>query len=138
MKAHREHRIPLSDRAVENVEEMQRARHSDYVFPGGRKNEPLSNAAMLAVLQRRMDRGDPTVQGFRSTFRTWVAERTNFPRELAEAALAHVLSDKTETAYQRGDLFEKLRRMMQAWAAFLEVETTATVSPIKRAAAVAP
>jgi integrase len=138
MKAHREHRVPLPDRAIRILEEMQRIRRDGdkYAFPGVREGEPLSNAAMLAVLQRRMGRKDLTVHGFRSTFRTWAAERSNFPRELAEAALAHVLSDKTEAAYQRGDLFEKRRKMMQAWAAFLEVEQGgAKVSPIRRAAA---
>jgi integrase len=134
MKAQREHRVPLSDRAVQIIEEMQKAKRGDYVFPGGREGKPLSNAAMLALLQRRMERADLTVHGFRSTFRTWAAERTNFPRELAEAALAHVLSDKTEAAYQRGDLFEKRRKLMQSWAAFLEVENGATVTAIKKAA----
>jgi integrase len=134
MKAQREHRVPLSDRAVQIIEDMQKAKRGDYVFPGARAGAPLSNAAMLALLQRRMERADLTVHGFRSTFRTWAAERTNFPRELAEAALAHVLSDKTEAAYQRGDQFEKRRKMMQAWAAFLEVENGATVTSIKKAA----
>jgi integrase len=135
MKAHREHRVPLSGRAVEILEEMLRIRRDaqSYVFHGARHGQPLSGAAMLAVLQRRLKRDDLTVHGFRSTFRTWAAERTSFPRELAEAALAHVLSDKTEAAYQRGDLFEKRRKMMQAWAAFLEVEEggAAKVSPIR-------
>lgn len=134
MKAQREHRVPLSDRAVQIIEDMQKARRGDYLFPGAREGEPLSNAAMLALLQRRMERADLTVHGFRSTFRTWTAERTNFPRELAEAALAHVLSDKTEAAYQRGDLFEKRRKMMTAWAAFLDTENGATVTAIKKAA----
>jgi integrase len=134
MKAHREHRVPLSDRGVEILEEVQRIRNGDYVFPGARKDEPLSNAAMLAALQRRLAREDLTVHGFRSTFRTWAAERTNFPRELAEATLAHVLSDKTEAAYQRGDLFEKRRKLMAAWAAFMDSEHSTSVATIKRAA----
>jgi integrase len=73
--------------------------------------------AMLTVL-RRMNRSDLTVHGFRATFRTWAAERTNFPREVIEAALAHILEDKTEAAYQRGDLLEKRRRLMDAWAQY--------------------
>jgi integrase len=134
MKAQREHRVPLSERVVTILEGMREMRLGEHVFPGAREGEPLSNAAMLAVLQRRMGREDLTVHGFRSTFRTWAAERTNFPRELAEAALAHVLSDKTEAAYQRGDLFEKRRRLMWAWATFIEAENGSAVSPIKKAA----
>ena len=88
-----------------------------FVFPGGKAGKPLSNMAML-VLLRRMGRGDMTAHGFRSTFRDWCAEATNYPREVAEAALAHTLRDKTEAAYQRGDLVEKRRRLMADWAAF--------------------
>jgi integrase len=119
MKAQREHRVPLPDQAVKIIEEMRKAKQSDYVFPGAHDDEPLSNAAMLALLKRRMGRADLTVHGFRSTFRDWTAEQSNFPREVAEAALAHVLSDKTEAAYQRGDLFEKRRKLMQAWADYV-------------------
>jgi integrase len=72
----------------------------------------------LLVLLGRMGRGDVTAHGFRSTFRDWAAERTNFPREVAEAALAHAIDDKVEAAYRRGDLFEKRRRLMDAWAEF--------------------
>jgi integrase len=73
--------------------------------------------ALLKVLGR-MDRGDLTAHGFRATFKTWASERTNFPRALVEAALAHVLGDKVEAAYQRGDLFDKRRRLMDAWTEF--------------------
>src|SRR4029077_17392262 len=86
-------------------------------FPGGRAGKPLSNMAML-VLLRRMGRRDLTAHGFRSTFRMWAAERTNFPREVAEQALAHSLPDKVEAAYQRSDLFEKRRELMEQWGAF--------------------
>lgn len=138
MKAHREHRVPLSDRAVKIMEQMSKGKHSDYVFPGGRDDEPLSNAAMLALLKRRMGRADLTVHGFRSTFRDWTAEQSTFPREVAEAALAHVLSDKTEAAYQRGDLFEKRRKLMQAWADYVSRQRSgAGVSQLSRARAVA-
>jgi integrase len=88
MKAGREHRVPLSAAAVAILEEMKKNRESDFVFPGGKRGKPLSNMAMLAVL-KRMDRGDLTNHGFRSSFRDWAAERTNFPREVAEMALAH-------------------------------------------------
>jgi integrase len=98
------------------LKEMQALRHTDLVFPGNRRGKPLSNMSMLMML-RRMGRGDLTAHGFTSTFRDWAAERTNFPREVAEAALAHVVGDRTEAAYRRGDLFEKRRRMMDAWAA---------------------
>ena len=135
MKAQREHRVPLSDRAIQIVEQMQEAKHSDYVFPGGRENQPLSNAAMLALLKRRMGRQDLTVHGFRSTFRDWTAEQSNFPREVAEAALAHVLSDKTEAAYQRGDMFEKRRKLMQAWTDYVSRQRSGKVSQLAKAVA---
>jgi integrase len=88
--------------------------------------------ACLAVLER-MGRGDLTVHGFRSTFRDWAAERTNFPREVVEMALAHVIPDKTEAAYRRGDLFEKRRKLMEAWAQHCAKTTAATVHNIKAA-----
>ena len=84
---------------------------------GAKPEKPLSNMALLMLLER-MGRSDLTVHGFRSTFRDWAAERTNFPREVAEHALAHSLPDKVEAAYRRGDLFEKRRRLMAAWALY--------------------
>jgi integrase len=119
MKGGREHRVPLCERAVAIVREMETVEHSDFVFPGARRDKALSNMAMTTAL-RRMGRGDLTVHGFRSTFRTWAAERTNYPREVVEAALAHVIGDKTEAAYQRGDLLEKRRRLMDAWAVYAD------------------
>jgi integrase len=118
-KADREHRVPLSTTAVSILSEMNERRESEVVFPGGKKDKPLSNMAMLAVL-RRIGRGDLTAHGFRSSFRDWAAERTNFPREVAEMALAHVIDDKVEAAYRRGDLFEKRQQLMEAWARFCE------------------
>ncbi len=118
MKVGAEHRVPLS-RATLAVLEAQRAGagEGEYVFPGARAGRPLSNMAM-AMLLRRM-RGDGiTVHGFRSAFRDWTAESTAYPREVAEAALAHTLRDKVEAAYRRGDLFEKRRRLMEEWATF--------------------
>ena len=85
---------------------------------GGKRDKPLSNMAMAAVL-KRMGRADLTVQGFRSPFRDWAAERTNFPNEVVEMALAHIVGDKVEAAYRRGDLFEKRRRLMDAWVEYL-------------------
>jgi integrase len=117
MKSGREHRVPLSRPAISVLKEMQARHQDDLVFPGDRHGKSLSNMAMLMVL-RRIDRADLTAHGFRSTFRDWAAECTNFPREVAEAALAHVVGDKVEAAYRRGDLFEKRRRLMEAWAVY--------------------
>ena len=121
MKAHREHRVPLAPRAIAILSEMQAARNGDnpnaFVFSGSKPGKPLSNTAFL-MLMRRMGRGDLTAHGFRSSFRDWAAERTNYPSEVAEMALAHAVGDKVEAAYRRGDLFEKRRRLMAAWATF--------------------
>lgn len=121
MKAGREHRVPLSAAALRVLEGMAPAQGvaGDFVFPGGRKGKPLSGMAMLMLL-RRMERGDLTTHGFRSTFREWAAEATAYPREVAELALAHVNKDKVEAAYQRGDLFAKRRRLMEDWATFCD------------------
>lgn len=119
MKAAREHRVPLSPRAIAILEEMRRLRHADdgFVFPSTKAVKPLSNMAFL-MLMRRMGRDDLTAPGFRSTFRDWAAERTNFLAEVAEMALAHSVSDKTVAAYNRSDLFERRRRLIQQWAVF--------------------
>ena len=122
MKAGREHRVPLSAGAVAVLRGMLPAKpdaDGGYVFPGGKPGAALSNMAMTALL-RRMGRKDITVHGFRSTFRDWCGEATSHPREIAEAALAHTLKDKTEAAYQRGDLLEKRRLMMRDWASHCE------------------
>lgn len=120
MKAGREHRIPLSEGALAVLREAAKVRQSDdptaFVFPGAKSKSPLSNMAMLALL-RRMKRDDLTTHGFRSTFRDWAAE-TGRAADIAEAALAHVVGDKTVAAYQRGDLLERRRRLMSDWAAF--------------------
>jgi integrase len=116
MKAGREHRVPLAESALAVLIHMQSLRQNEYVFPGDQRAQ-LSNMALLMVL-RRMKRGDITAHGFRSTFRTWAAERTNFAQEVVETALAHVVGNKVEAAYQRGDMFEKRRRLMTAWAEF--------------------
>jgi integrase len=120
MKAGREHRVPLSAQARSILEglRLQGGSGSELVFPGQRTGKPLSNMAFLMLL-RRMKRDGITAHGFRSTFRDWVSEATNFPSELAERALAHTLADKTEAAYARGDLFEKRRALMDAWAAYM-------------------
>jgi integrase len=125
MKAGKEHRVPLSDVALAVLKEMREIRHSDYVFPGARDGRPLSEMSLLMLL-RRMNHGDITAHGFRSTFRDWAAERTTFEREVAEMALAHAIPDAVEAAYRRGDLFDKRRKLMDAWAAYCaKVETDA-------------
>ena len=117
MKGGREHRVPLCDRAVAIVQGM--VKNSDYVFPGAKRGKPLSNMAMLTTL-RRMKRGDLTTHGFRATFKTWATECTHHQREVIEATLAHVIGGKVEAAYQRGDLLEKRRKLMEAWAVFCD------------------
>ena len=130
MKSGREHRVPLNDTAMTVLALMAEDRESDYVFPGERR-AALSNTTMLKLLKRK-GRDDLTVHGFRSTFRDWAAERTNFPSEVAEAALAHVVGDDTERAYRRGDLFDKRRRLMTAWAEFLsKAEVRGSVVPLR-------
>jgi len=119
MKAGKEHRVPLSARALAILEEMQAHGTDDggFVFPGGKVGKPLSNMAFLMLL-RRMKCDDLTAHGFRATFKTWASERTSFQNEIVEAALAHVVGSKVEQAYRRGDMFEKRRRLMQQWATF--------------------
>jgi integrase len=108
MKSGREHRVPLSDRAVELLRELPRE---------GQRPFALSNMALLQLL-KRMNRPGITAHGFRSSFRDWAAERTNYPNHVVEMALAHAVGDKVEAAYRRGDLFQKRRALMRAWSAF--------------------
>ena len=117
MKAGREHRVPLVDRASEIAQQF--AGVSDYLFPGGRRGRPLSNMAMAKVLLN-LHRSDITVHGFRSAFRDWVGDSTKFPREIAEQALAHRVGNATEQAYRRRDALERRRELMEAWAGYLE------------------
>jgi integrase len=116
-KSGREHRVPLSDRALEILQSLPCEDGNDHLFIGARKGKGLSNMAMLELL-RGIGANGLTVHGFRSSFRDWAGEQTNFPREVAEAALAHVLPDKTEAAYRRADALEKRRRLMAAWASY--------------------
>lgn len=131
MKGGREHRVPLSGRAVWIIERLAEVRSSDFVFPGQRSGKGLSGMAMEMVLRRM--KSDVTVHGFRSSFRDWAGDATSFPRELAEAALAHVAGDETERAYRRGDALEKRRGLMQAWADYVEGHDTAKVIPMRKA-----
>jgi integrase len=128
MKAKAEHRVPLSARALAIVDELKPIRGDDGIlFPG--RHGGLTNMAMLALLER-MGRDDLTVHGFRSTFRDWAAERTNFASEVVEMALAHVVDDKVEAAYRRGDLLDKRRRLMDAWAEYCQSGKPATAAVI--------
>lgn len=125
MKAGKEHRIPLSDAALSLLNQLPRIEGTALVFPGT-KGQPLSDMSLTAVMRRMGVNAVP--HGFRSTFRDWVSERTNYPNELAEMALAHTIGNKVEAAYRRGDMFEKRRQMMEAWAKFC---ATATASGAK-------
>ena len=130
MKAGKEHRVPLSDAALVTLQAVPRFVDNPLVFPAPR-GDILSDMTLTAVL-RRMDRGDLTVHGFRSTFRDWAGETTAFPREVIEHALAHQLKDKAEAAYQRGDLLAKRTRLMQAWGEYCAIkQTDAVVTPIQ-------
>jgi len=118
MKAGQEHRIPLSPPAVELVKRLLKQRTGDIVFPGMKKDKPISDGTLLAVLKRMGCKERTTVHGFRSTFRDWAAEKTDVAREVAEAALAHTLENKVEAAYMRSDLFDKRRELMSDWVSY--------------------
>jgi integrase len=133
MKAGRPHRVPLSDRAKTIVQALAQLKRGEYVFPGYKPKHPLSTMAMTMHL-RRMGHEDVTVHGFRSTFRDWASETTSFPHEICEMALAHVIENKAEAAYRRGDLFEKRRKLMAAWAAYCEPRVSGKVIPIATSA----
>jgi integrase len=126
MKASREHRVPLSDRAAELLSPLREARMSEHVFPGQKRGRPLSASAMEMLL-RRMKADQYTSHGFRSAFRDWVGDRTHFPREVAEAALAHRVGDATELAYRRADALDKRRELMEAWAKYCDVPNQTNV-----------
>jgi integrase len=130
MKAGKEHKVPLSARAIAILQQMPR--DGDFVFSGRSPDRPLSNMVFLMLL-RRVGRGDLTAHGFRSSFRVWCAEQTNFPSEVAEAALAHTISDKVVAAYVRTTFFDRRRQLMNAWAAYCgkpSVKRSAEVLPI--------
>lgn len=139
MKGGREHRVPLSGATIEILERLPTERGNPHMFIGGRKGKPLSNMAMLELV--RGMRPDCVVHGFRSCFKDWCAEQTSFPNMLSESALAHVVGDRTEAAYRRGDLFEKRRKLMNAWAAFATADpadASAKVVPLRAAPSLSP
>lgn len=115
MKGGKEHRVPLSPRALAIVKALSDTRVSDFVFPGQKANKPLSGMA-FEMLMRRMKVDAFTVHGFRSAFRDWAGDETSFPREIAEQALAHRVGDATERAYRRADALDKRRKLMDAWS----------------------
>jgi integrase len=120
MKGGREHRVPLSAAALELLQALYATRSSDFVFPG-KPGAPLSRSSMLSLL-RLMHRTDITIHGFRSSFRDWAAEQTDFASEVVEMALAHAVRSAVEAAYRRGDLFEKRAQLMAAWAEYCTAE----------------
>jgi integrase len=126
MKAGKEHRVPLSGRALTILRDVTALETGDdtFIFGGGKQGKPPSNMTMASVLHR-MGYANVTVHGFRSTFRDWAAERTDFPNEVVEMALAHAVSNRVEAAYRRGDLFEKRRQLMSEWSNFCNTPTAA-------------
>ena len=131
MKADKEHRVPLSNRAVEILKVLPRERGNNSVFIGLRAGTGLSTMAMAALL-KRMGRTDLTVHGFRSTFRDWAAECSAFPNHVIEQALAHSIGNKVEAAYRRGDLFAKRQKLMEAWAAFCAMPSVQKSGNVKQ------
>jgi integrase len=135
MKGGREHRVPLSDRAVGILRGLNQARMSDFVFPGFKRGFPLSSMALEAVLRRA--KVDVTTHGFRSSFRDWAGDKTPCARDVVEAALAHAIENKTEAAYRRSDALEKRRKLMATWAAYCNSpakEVQGNVTPLRPAA----
>jgi integrase len=129
MKAGKEHRVPLTDRMLEILATLPRT--SDFIFAGAGAGKPLASSQLYKQMKRM--RPEYTVHGHRSAFRDWCAERTNFPREVAEMALGHAVGSAVERAYQRGDLFEKRRRLMSEWSRYCsEPPATGDVISLRR------
>jgi integrase len=129
MKRGVEHRVPLCQRAIEILNAMAKVARSDLVFPAYRSDRPMSDMACNMLL-RRLKVKAATTHGFRSSFRDWAGELTSFPREIAEAALAHAVGDDTEQAYRRGDALEKRRKLMDAWAQYLSKPRSAATTNV--------
>ena len=130
MKGGREHRVPLSARALDVLERVKAFSNGELVFPG-LNGKPLSDMSLTAVL-RRMGKGELTVHGFRSSFRDWAGDETEFPREVTEAALSHASGDKVEQAYRRSDALEKRRKLMDAWARYCQQKPAEKVIKLRR------
>jgi integrase len=130
MKSRKEHRYPLSEAAAAILAALWETRSSQFIFPGTQAGRPINESALRLVLQG-MGRDDITPHGFRSTFRDWAAEVSNFPHEVAEMALAHTIASAVERAYRRGDLFEKRRQLAEAWSRYCYSERGAKVVPLR-------
>jgi integrase len=131
IKGGKQHRVPLTDRALEILKALPREHGNSFVFIGPRSGGGLSHMAMALVLTR-MKRDDITVHGFRSTFRDWAAETTGYPNHVVEMALAHAIGNAVEASYRRGDLFDKRRKLMAEWARYC------SSPPLKKSAKVVP
>jgi integrase len=131
MKAGREHRVPLSPRVFAILRQLEKLKAGDFVFPGQKSKSPFSGRVLHMVL-RKSGVKSATVHGFRSSFRDWAGNVSNFPREITETALAHVIGDKAEQAYRRSDALEKRRKLMDAWAAYCEPKTSANVVQMRK------
>jgi integrase len=135
MKAGKEHRVPLSDRVLQILSELPREDDNPHIFIGAKSGRPLSDMAMLELMKGLRPGFVP--HGCRATFRTWAAETTAFPHDVCEQALAHTNRNAVERAYQHGDLFEKRRKLMAAWADYCAAPVaaaTAKVTPLRRKA----
>jgi integrase len=130
MKAGREHRVPLTERAVAVLRAMAEANRGDLVFPGA-GGKALSDMTLAAVLKRMSV--DVTVHGFRSSFRDWAGDETHFAREIAEACLAHSVGDQVEAAYRRSDALERRRELLSAWGRYLDEPREGNILPLRRA-----
>ncbi|MGH8338449.1 MAG: tyrosine-type recombinase/integrase, partial [Gammaproteobacteria bacterium] len=132
MKAGKQHRVPLCDRCLAILAEMNGLGEPEHVFPGQRPGKHLSTGGMSSAMKRLKE--TDTVHGFRSTFKDWARECTGFPNEISEAALAHIVGDKVERAYARGDALERRRELMLAWSAFCDPERAGNIVPIRKGA----
>jgi integrase len=126
MKMGQVHRVPLCDRAVAIIEEQATYRCNDFIFPGRLSNQAIGENVMSMLCP-----DGATVHGFRSSFRDWCGDQTSFPREIAEAALAHAVGNAVEAAYRRGDALEKRRALMESWASYCEPDSGGNVIPIR-------
>jgi integrase len=119
--------VPLAQRCIELLNHAKvLSASTEFVFPGRSNEKPMSNMVLLMTMRRM--KWDYTAHGFRSAFRDCASERTNFAREICETALAHIVKDKTEAAYRRGDLFEKMRELMATWAAFIAARSAEVIT----------
>jgi integrase len=134
MKSKRDHNVPLSSEAKEVLRLAREHQTDERLFPGYQAGSPLSDSVAIKT-SRAAGAGDAATHGSRSTFKDWVSERTPFPGEVSEMALAYAIGDKTEAAYHRGELMEKRTALVKAWANFVSMPASANVMPLARQAA---